>query len=77
VSTSLHHAEEHRIEDFRRPVQRATRQNLLANVDLYLEQMAQAKARGDRSALEWPKARWNCVWNEIDARDGIAAEQAS
>jgi hypothetical protein len=39
--------------------------------------MDQAKARGDRSALEWAKARWDCVWGELDGRDGIAVEQAS
>jgi hypothetical protein len=39
--------------------------------------MDQAKARGDRSAEEWAKARWNCVWDELDARDGILLETAS
>jgi hypothetical protein len=77
VSTSLHHAVEQRIEDFRRAVRSATRRDLLNNVDHYLEQMDQAKARGDRTALEWAKARWNCVWNELDARDGIQVEKAS
>ncbi len=77
MTTSLHHPEEQRIEDFRRAVQRAPRRDLLNNVDRYLDQMDQAKARGDRSAEEWAKARWNCVWDELDARDGILLETAS
>ena len=77
MSTSLHHADEQRIEDFRRAVRSATRRDLLNNVDHYLEQMDQAKARGDRSALEWAKARWNAVWDELDARDGFPTEVAS
>ena len=77
MSTSLHHVEERRTEDFCRVVRRATRPDLLNNVDNYLERMDQAKARGDRSALDWVKARWNCVWDELDARDATPFEKAS
>jgi len=77
VSTSLHHAAEQRIEDFRRAVRRATRRDLLNNVDHDLEQMIRAKARGDRSALEWARARWDCVWDELDGRDDVPLEKTS
>jgi hypothetical protein len=52
-------------------------ENLRRNVDVYLQQMDQAILAGDRHAMAWARKRWNLVWDEIDARDGISGEAAS
>jgi hypothetical protein len=65
-----------KVEDFRRAVQRASCQDLRNNVDHYLDQMDQARARGDLPALAWARMRWNLVWAELDRRDGIAGQVA-
>jgi hypothetical protein len=66
-----------RVEDFRRLVRGASRETLYRNVDVYLQQMDQAILCGDRHAQAWARKKWNIVWDEIDARDGIAGDLAS
>jgi hypothetical protein len=63
-----------RVENFRRLVSGATRETLVRNVDVYLQQLDQAILAGDRHAQAWARKRWNIVWDELDRRDGISGE---
>jgi hypothetical protein len=66
-----------KVEAFRRRVRGTSREHLLRNVDYYLLQQDQAILAGDRHAQAWARKRWNIVWDELDARDGISGEAAS
>ncbi len=65
------------IEQFHRAIRSTSRRHLLNNVDRYLDQMDQAKARGDQESLALATAKWNAVWDELDTRDGTPVEVAS
>jgi hypothetical protein len=65
-------ADELRLARFRRKLRDLRRDTLLRNIDLFLEQADEAEARGDHKAHAWAMARWNAVWDVLDARDGLS-----
>jgi hypothetical protein len=65
------------VDAFRRLVRGASREHLLNNVDIYLQQLDTAIMAGDRHAQAWARKQWNIVWDELDRRDGIPGEVAS
>jgi hypothetical protein len=66
-----------KVEEFRRRVRGTSREHLFRTVDFYLQQQDQAILAGDRHAQAWARKRWNVVWDELDARDGISEEVVS